>query len=121
MRQRVEVTYAVYSAVKPASRPKMRYTPGQLGLQHFARIGARSVQDGAASAIDGAGVFAIQWPDVYGIGYMRGIHVRQTFPSFADADHLTAEFAGAIHYRLDHRIQAWNVAEIGRASCRERV
>src|SRR5713226_4558082 len=39
-------------------------TLGKLGFGHFARVGARGVQDGAAGSVDGAGIFTIERADV---------------------------------------------------------
>src|SRR4029077_9248289 len=86
--------------------------PGELRFDHFARVGARGVQDSAAGAVNGAGVFAIERANV-GVGGIRGIHVREAFPAFADADDGAAEFRGAIDDGLDDGIQAGHVAAAG--------
>src|SRR5882762_4683957 len=69
----------------------------ELGFNHLARVGARGVEYGAARAIDGAGIFAIERANVR-VGGIRGIHVGETFPAFADADDGAAELAGAVDY-----------------------
>ena len=85
----------------------------QFGLGHFARIGARGVENSAAGAIDGARVVSGERADVDGI-FVRG-HVGETLPPFADADHLAAHFRRAVHDRLDDGIQTGNVA----AACQD--
>jgi hypothetical protein len=67
------------------------------------------LQDGAAGAVDGAGVVAGQRANVDGI-FVRVGHVGQAFPAFANADYLAAHFLGAIDDRLDYRIQTGHVA-----------
>ena len=82
---------------------------GQLAFGHFARIGARGVQHGAAGAVDGAGVVARERANVDGVVVGVG-HVGEAFPAFANADHLAAHFGRAIDDGLDHGIQAGHVA-----------
>ena len=69
---------------------------------HFARIGARRVQDGAAGAVDGARVVARERANIDGILVGVG-HVGQSFPPLANADDLAAHFFRAIDDGLDHR------------------
>src|SRR6266446_5118704 len=73
---------------------------GEFGFGHFARVGARGVEDSAAGAIDGASVFAVERANV-GVGGVGRIHVGEAFPSLADADHGTAKFGGAVDDGLD--------------------
>src|SRR5262249_42153451 len=55
-------------------------------LLHLRRIGPGTVQIGAAGAVDGAGVFAIEGQNVAGAaGRVLQIDVRQTLPSFANS------------------------------------
>ena len=63
-------------------------------LLHLRGIGARAVQVGAAGAVDGAGILAIERQNVAGAaGGVVQIDVGQALPSAADADHLAADFA----------------------------
>src|SRR5882762_2221749 len=87
----------------------------ELGFDHLARVGTRGVEYGAARAIDGAGIFAIEWANVR-VGGIGGIHMGKTLPAFADADDGAAELAGAIDDGLDDGIQAGNVAAAGEDS-----
>src|SRR5882762_10529187 len=84
----------------------------ELSFNHLARVGARGVEYGAAGAIDGAGIFAIEWANVR-VGGIGGIHVGEAFPAFADADDGATELAGAVDYGLDDWVQAGNVAAAG--------
>src|SRR6267142_5761209 len=84
----------------------------ELGFNHLARVGTRGVEYGAARAIDGAGIFAIEWANVR-VGGISGVHVGKAFPAFANADDRAAELAGAINDGLDDRIEAGNVAAAG--------
>jgi hypothetical protein len=70
------------------------------------------VQHGAAGAIDGASIFTIEGTDVR-IGAIRGIHVGETFPSFANADYGAAEFRRAVDHGFDYGIEAGHVAPAG--------
>jgi hypothetical protein len=85
---------------------------GELGFDHFARVGARGMEDGAAGAIDGSRVLAVERANV-GVGRIGGIHVGETFPAFADADDGAAELAGAIDDGFDDGIKAGHVAAAG--------
>src|SRR6266581_523718 len=82
---------------------------GQLGFGDAPWIGARRVEDGAPAAIYRSRVLARQSTDVRRVGFVGGVHVRQTFPSLANANHVPAHFAGAVHHGLNNRIQAWDV------------
>ena len=86
---------------------------GELAIGHFAGIGARGMENGAAGTVDCAGVVAIEWADV-GVGRIRGVHVGETFPSFANTDDGAAQMSGAIDDRLDDGIKAGNVAAAGK-------
>ena len=80
----------------------------------FDGIGARTVQIGAAGAVDGAGVLAIQRQHVARAARrILQVDVRQSFPAAADADHLAADFAAPVNHRLDDGIQSRNVAAAG--------
>ena len=69
------------------------------------------MQVGAAGAVDGAGVLAIQRQHVArAAGRILQVDVGQPFPAAANADHLAANFASTVHHRLDHGIQTRNVA-----------
>src|SRR5712692_5691057 len=87
-------------------------TLGKLGFGHFARVGTRGVQDGAAGAVDGAGIFTIERADV-GIGFVGGVHVRKTLPALANSDDGSPQFASTINHRFDHGVQARDVASSG--------
>ena len=66
---------------------------------------------GAAGAVDGAGVLAIQRQDVAGAaGRILQVDVGQAFPAAADADDFAADFAATVDHRLDHGIQTRDVA-----------
>ena len=80
-------------------------------LLHLRGIGARTVQVGAAGAVDGAGILAIQGQHVTGAARrILQVDVGQPFPAAANADHFAAHFASAVNHRLDHGIQSRNVA-----------
>ena len=83
---------------------------GQPRLLQLLRIRARGVEDRAAGAVDGPRVLTIQRPDVLGVGLGAGPHMRETFPSATDAEHLVAELRRAVDHALDHGIEAGDVA-----------
>ena len=68
----------------------------KLGGGHFARIGARGVQDGAAGAVDGARVFARELANIKIVVGAIGIEMREPFPSAANAGDGAADLAGAV-------------------------
>ena len=83
-------------------------------LLHLRRIGARAVQVGAAGAVDGARVIAIERLNVTGAARrIVQIDVRQRFPPAPQADHFAADFARSIDYGLDDGIQTGNVSATG--------
>ena len=80
-------------------------------LLHLRGIGARAVQIGAAGAVDGAGVLAIQRQNVArAAGRVLQVDVGQPFPAAADADHFAADLAATVDHRLDDGIQSRNIA-----------
>src|ERR1019366_4781949 len=82
---------------------------GQLGFGDAPWIGARGMEDRAPAAIYRSCVLARQSTDVHRVGFVGGVHVRQAFPSLANANHLPAHFACAVDHGLNDRIQAWDV------------
>src|SRR5205823_2110826 len=83
-------------------------------LLHFGWVGARAVQIGAAGAVDGARVLAVQRQNVaHAAGGVFQVDVGQPLPSAADPDHLTADLASAVNHRFDYGIQTWNIAATG--------
>jgi hypothetical protein len=73
------------------------------------------MQDCAAGAVDSPRIFTRQEPMVQSVGvsFLRRIHVRQALPSFSHANYVSSNFARAVNHRLDHRIQAGDVAASG--------
>src|SRR5580700_729476 len=76
----------------------------------FARIGAGSVQPGAAAAVDGAGIFAGELTIEAGFARVGVIHVGEAFPAFADAGDGATHSCGAVDYGFYYGIQAGDVA-----------
>jgi hypothetical protein len=68
------------------------------------------MQHSAAGAVNRPGIFAGQLSRVSRIEFFGGIHVRQAFPALANADYVTPHLSGAVHHRLDHRVQTGYVA-----------
>src|SRR6202140_5181158 len=67
------------------------------------------MEDRASAAIYRSRVLARQWTDIHRVSFLGGVHVRQTLPSLANANHVPAHFACAVHHGLNDRIQAWDV------------
>src|SRR5712692_4855373 len=67
------------------------------------------MEDRAPAAIYRSRVLACQSTDVHRVGFVGGGHVRQTFPSLANANHVPAHLACAVHHGLNDRIQARDV------------
>ena len=80
-------------------------------LRHLRWVGARAVQVGAAGAVDGAGVLAVQRQDVAAAaGRVLQVDVGQAFPAAPDADHLPSDLTGPVDNRFDDRVQPGDVA-----------
>ncbi len=80
-------------------------------LFHLRRIGARAVQIGAAGAVDGAGVLAIERQNVAGpAGGVVEVDMGQALPAAANADDFAADFTSTVNHRFDHGIQSRNIA-----------
>src|SRR5580700_8834395 len=47
--------------------------------------------------------------DVHRIGFVGDVHMRQTLPSLANANHVPAHLACTVHNGLNDWIQAWDV------------
>src|ERR1700730_10101822 len=67
------------------------------------------MKDRAPGAIYRSRILARQYMEVHRIGFVGDVYVRQTLPSLANANHVPAHFACAVHHGLNDRIQAWNV------------
>jgi len=87
---------------------------GRFPLLDADRIGARSVQYGAAGAVNAARVEAIERAQIKRVEVGAGLHVRQALPAAADADDLEAELGGLVHHGLDDGIETGNVAAPGK-------
>ena len=71
-------------------------------LAHLRRIGAAGVQQGAAGAVDGARVVAVQRQNIaFFAGRIVEIEMRQALPAAADADDLAIVLRAAIDHFLD--------------------
>src|SRR5262249_50728025 len=68
------------------------------------------MEDGAAAAIDGARILAREPADIGLVHFFCGVHVRQALPSLAYAEDALANLGGAVHNRLDHRVEPGHVA-----------
>src|SRR5580704_10398061 len=75
----------------------------------FARIGAGSVQPGAAAAVNGASIFAGELAVEAVVAAVGLIHVGETFPPFANARDGVTHFGGAIDDGFDYGIKARDV------------
>src|ERR1035437_6016934 len=82
---------------------------GQLGFGDALWIAARRMEDRAPAPIYRSRVLARQSTGVRRVGFVGGVHVRQTFPPLANANHVPAHFARAVHHGLNDWIQAWDV------------
>ena len=92
-------------------RRKARAGQKRRGFLHLERIRAGTVQPGAARAVDGACVLAVQRENVAAdAGGIVEIDVRETFPAAPDAGDLPADLGAAVHHRLDYGIQTGDIA-----------
>lgn len=83
---------------------------GQLGFNDAPWIGARGVQRRAPGAIYRSGVLPGQLTDVRRVISVDDVHVRQSFPAPAKANHFPAHFACAVHHGLNYWIQARDIS-----------
>src|ERR1700681_4177349 len=67
------------------------------------------MEDRAPGAIYRSRILARQQLYVQRVGFVGDVHVRQTFPSLANANHVAAHFTCAVYDGLNDWIQTWNV------------
>src|SRR5215469_9429804 len=80
------------------------------GFGHFARIRPRRMEHGPTAAIDCPCILARERASIVRVGFEPGIHVRESFPPAANADHFATDFASPVHNRLDNGIQAGHIS-----------
>src|ERR1700722_8106538 len=86
---------------------------GNLRASNPARIGARSVKNRTAGSIDRSRIAACQCPMIDAFARFGRIKVGQSFPPFADADHVSPQSAHPVDHGLDHRVRAWDISPAG--------
>ena len=96
-----------------------RFRPTRWGGRSadLGRSDPAGVEDGAAVAVDGPGVLAVQLEHVPGLaGRVVEVHVGEPLEALADAHHLEAVLPAPVDDALDDRVQARDVAAAGEDS-----